>query len=180
MNTLSKILEYLDTHGPSTVDQISCDLGLTKADIRHHLHALIRDEKIERSAGRFQNGPGRPAAMFRLKVGTNVPLMRNMLTSLAAGLTQMRLTSREKNLLARKIAASLVAQVEVAGPPSVRISAMIQHLEQLGFDIHWEASSTGPLIVIKKEPISELLSDAALKDLVLECLVDLINPKSPG
>lgn len=180
MNTISRILEYLESRSPSTVDQISRDLGLTKADIRHHLNALIREKKVEPAAGSYQNGPGRPAAMFSIKIGPNVALMQSILTSFTAGLAQMHLSAREKKRLAAQIAANLIAQVDTAGPPSVRISAMIQYLQPLGFVIHWEATSKGPLIVIKKEPVSAILPDGELAHLVLASLLDLINKKSPG
>ncbi len=180
INTSSRILGFLENHGASTVNQISQALDLTKADIRHHIKILLHENIIERSSKPYQNGPGRPAAMFGLRVNPSPALLQNLLSSLSEWMSQTHIVDQEKKMLAKYIAVKLVPQFDVAGPPSIRISTLIQQLRPLGFNIHWEASPKGPYIKIKQEPISSVLPDAELSSLILSSLVELINKKSPG
>jgi predicted ArsR family transcriptional regulator len=71
-STRDKILALLQKNGPSTVADLSEELGITNISVRHHLSSLSAENLVETREER--HGVGRPRLIYRL---TETALERN-------------------------------------------------------------------------------------------------------
>ncbi len=178
--TREQILEYLGTHPMATATELATALGVTPANIRHHLGLLQAQGLIERAKTRHTAQRGRPAHLYRLTQQAHQvylePLTRALLDTLRAW--SRRRTNGDGHLppealLCEALCASYT--VEEDQPLRARLGKAIQWLQEMHFEPHWEAHRFGPRVIFRRCPYASLVQDypelCRLDELMLERLL---------
>jgi DeoR family transcriptional regulator, suf operon transcriptional repressor len=153
-STADKILEYLQDHPPSSSNEISSALLLTKADIRYHLKNMLKVGIVSRRTKRLEFGAGRPGYLY-----TTSRADPNSGYTLLAGICA--------NVLLKEPANRLKSQHDIANGladgfhdhnsiGSERLGMVVQYLTELGYQSIWEARSDHPIIYFRNCPYLDL------------------------
>lgn len=154
--TRQKILDYLDRHRQANALDLSRALGLTPANIRHHLKELVERGLIQRVGTGKTGGRGRPAHIYRVTYH-NAPEALMRLVELLWTELISNVPARQHNARLLQLAASLTANTPASqGSLPQRLVQTIQKLQSLGFQAHWEAHAEAPIIVLDRCPFSDL------------------------
>lgn len=158
-STREKILTYLQEQRLATVESLSRQYGLTRADIRYHLNALIAEGVVEiatrdtsRSAGR-----GRPQHFFHLAIGKTPDNLSNLCSALLDVLREA--SPHLYSELAGRLAASMSGGLLPSGSTVQRFNQTVQQLNQHGYRARWEAHAAGPRILLRNCPYAAVLPD---------------------
>jgi predicted ArsR family transcriptional regulator len=157
--TRQRILEHLQKHQTASVRELSRDLALTGANIRHHLAFLIAGDQVEVLRQRREQR-GRPANLYSLS--------RRMLGDNLAGLTDALLNlwlqempegqrTQALNSLAQRL--SVFEGAEISGPAAQRLAAAIAGLNRLHYRARWEAAAAGPRVILGNCPYAAIIAD---------------------
>ncbi len=77
-----KILAYLDKARTASAHEVSRNLKMSAATVRHHLRILVSDGRLEMISGREHAGRGRPEKIYSLPsaaLGDNLPALSDAL-----------------------------------------------------------------------------------------------------
>lgn len=140
-----QIFEYLLSNSPQTVTQLSQALRLTRADIRHHLSALMEEGRVTKAGQVSADHGGRPAERYRAIQPLNRVWLETLLPNLFQLLRQLGVSEEGIN---RELANLLLANFHPNGHITARLSQAMQSLKSIGLSAHWIAGSQGPLITI--------------------------------
>ena len=162
-NTRERILAYLQENRIASVQALSRTWGLTRADIRYHFNALIKEGLLER-APRDASLParrGRPEQQYRLAASAapdNFPALCAAL--LDALLSALPVEEQEKAL--RALAARLAGSIATPKPGialhlTQRLNQVSAFLSRQGYRARWEAHASGPQILLRSCPYAALL-----------------------
>ncbi len=161
--TQTRILQYLRNHPAATTAAISRALGMTPANIRHHLHILQGTGLIEASVSPSAKSRGRPELLYQLSLqaqSQNLHCLLDILLEIlesqpasgtGAPLAQMlaeQLIKRGKNLAALQPMKSHLTQ---------RLTAVSQSLDQFQYQARWEAHTSGPRFIFSQCPYLALV-----------------------
>ena len=61
-----RLHDYLEQHGPVTIQEITRAMHMTAANARHHLNILIEQGVVEGVGERAAQGKGRPSLLYAL------------------------------------------------------------------------------------------------------------------
>lgn len=180
MSTSTQIKQYLQSHQPAGVDQISRALDLTRADIHYHIRQLLdRGEIVVHNQKRTSTSPGRPARQYQLFESVPLATTRSILSVLLKEIMGTPPATRRAQAITKEIAKGILtgcpSSRDVILSPSVRLNRIIGELAPLGIILSWEAGKKGPAIRIHKEPFSILLADKTLVDSILDSLLLLLK-----
>ncbi len=178
--TREQILEYLGAHSIATATELAMALGVTPANIRHHLGLLQAQGVVERANTQQTAQRGRPAYLYRLTRQAHQaylePLTRALLDTLRAWARQQNNGDSHfspEALLCEALCASCT--VEEDQPLRARLGKAIQWLQERHFDPHWEAHRFGPRVIFRRCPYASLVQDypelCRLDELMLERLL---------
>jgi len=159
--TKSQIINYLFRNKSATIKEISEALHLTKANIRHHMHALLQDGDVIESNQYFLAGKGRPAKLYTLSP-KNKPNNYKQICWLLQEIFDSTDNSfyKEDDFIETLI-------TNIPGLPSLseegtniitRLNHAITILNELNYFAHWEASKEGPLVIFDHCPYQEIVS----------------------
>jgi predicted ArsR family transcriptional regulator len=136
--TRGHILKILQERGHATVEELSEQLGLTSATIRHHLDTLRGEGLIETPTIRRRLTPGRPQYVYTLSEAANQHFPKNY-----SGLANMMLTEMKERLGTAQLdqvlqsMASRVASEFPPAPPDEtfdrRVERAIAFLNEKGY-----------------------------------------------
>ncbi len=156
-----RVLAYLRKRGAATAADIARDLGMTRANARHHLALLRSTGSVEALGRRRERGRGRPAALY----GLSRALMGDGLPALVAALLTVLLdavdgTTREARL--RQVASLLAEESGARRPPApgalaARLGTLVSRLNALGYQARWEAHIEGPRVVLGYCPYAAVI-----------------------
>lgn len=158
-STRQKILLFLKSYQPASINDIGAALGLTSPDILYHIQALLKTDKIElfQSEIKLHSKPGRPVKKYRLKqveIPNNYPPLASSLLSVFLS----RFNSEAEKMMGLK---TLAQKFLPSAPPSNSIKTRIIHLVNYLTDHHyaarWEAHLQGPQIIFANCPYRALL-----------------------
>lgn len=154
--TRQHILDYLVLNNNSNAIEISRTFGMTVANIRHHLNALLDQGHIEKSTSPISSGRGRPEFRFSLAVRKNQPALLLLAQSL---LTQIENSAISKypGTRIKKLAKTLLGAMKAEGSLSQRLVNIVQRFSHLGYRPSWEATHQGPEIVFNHCPYIEII-----------------------
>lgn len=176
--TRERILAYLKENRATTISALSRAWGLTRADIRYHLNALIDDGLVERVPRdkSLPAGRGRPAQAYRLadhSVPDNYPPLCSAL--LAALLDS--LDNDEKVVVLKSLAEKLSEQHLPPAAPTQRFNQATAFMNRHAYHARWEASAAGPRLLLRNCPYAAILSQhpelCTLDRLLLERLLQM-------
>ncbi len=155
--TRDQILDYLSTRAHASAAEMATALGVTAANIRHHLGTLQAKGLVCAEASHKAAGRGRPAKLYRLTPAAQQvylePLTRALLEALrrrddAEGVNQ-------------RLCDVLCGDVSPVSHHSLRerLQHAMQRLETLHFKPRWEAHHDGPRVVFRRCPYASLVAD---------------------
>ncbi len=157
--TRERILAYLQENRLVSVHTLSRDWGLTRADIRYHLNALLEEGIIE-LAPRDPAEPakrGRPTQQYRLSHSSapdNLPALCSVLLDQLLG----RLDQVEQENVLQSVAQAMAGDPLPAGTPTQRFTQAVAYLNQHGYRARWEAHASGPRLLLRACPYAVLLA----------------------
>lgn len=154
-NTRQRLIEYLRSHAAASAADLARALGLTAADVRHHLSLLTAEGLVEPAGQRRGPGAGRPERTFRLGRLAQGDSLDRLAAALLDGLSD---DEREEEL--RAVASRLAGALAPAGlPPARRLAALVERLNQLKYRARWEAHGEGPRVILGNCPYAAIIAD---------------------
>ena len=175
-----KIFDHIRCNQTSTVGELSRVLGVTGANIRHHLAILESNELVE-IVGQRKDGRGRPMNLY----GLSRRMLGDTLDELAGGLlatcsaeSDHRAQQARLRSVAEKLAGANNDEKESSIPR--RLTRAIDRLNELHYRARWEAGAAGPRLILCHCPYAAIIlnhpelcqMDAYLLETQLGLLVD--------
>jgi predicted ArsR family transcriptional regulator len=159
-----RILAYIRKHRTASSADISCALGMTPANARHHLAHLEANGLIEVIGQQRGEGRGRPVQVYGLSRHTledNVALLASVL--LEEWLTNLPPKKQEEHLraLTQRMAnggstSNSTAGVQNASFPQ-RLTQAVERLNEMHYQARWEAGMVGPRILLGYCPYMKII-----------------------
>jgi predicted ArsR family transcriptional regulator len=159
--TRLRILDYIRKYQAASVKELSQILGMTGANIRHHLSLLESNDLIEVVAHR-QEGRGRPMQVY----GLSRRVLGDGLDELAGALLEVWLgAATDKGMdaglksVAEKLSGVPDTGIPVTGTSVMqRLARTIERLNELRYQARWEASVTGARLILGHCPYSAIIT----------------------
>jgi len=151
VTTRQTILDYLKRNHTVTARELARILQMTTANARHHLNILSADGRVKEVQQR-KPGRGRPEKVYRLSgtlVGDNLSMLADALLHLseAGQIVNMELVGRQ-----------LAGDVDLSGQSLIqRLNNIVEHLNDMHYQAHWEAGAKGPRIILGQCPYMTLI-----------------------
>lgn len=146
--TRLRILDFLRKQQTASAIELSRALGLTRANIRHHLVVLESNDLVE-VVGQRRQGKGRPGNIYGLSrrvLGDSLDeLASALLTEWLGGLPE---EAREAVL--RSVAGRLGSAYSGAGvqPLTRRLAETVRFLNTRHYQARWEAGAAGARLIL--------------------------------
>ena len=152
-----RILNHIHKHQAASVKEISSAMGMTGANVRHHLASLELDDLVAVVSLR-KEGPGRPTQIY----GLSRRMMGDGMSNLAGKILDTwqggkNKESREADL--KSLANALGGETGVNMPIMMRLTKAISVLNELHYMAGWEARATGPSIILGHCPYAAIIGD---------------------
>lgn len=154
--TRKQIIEYMQTNHFATASELSSVLNVTAANIRYHLGTLKKQGMIEGFGNLPVKGRGRPTQLYRLSkivldhnlVNLSDVLFKSVLENLSAIDIQPQMLQIAKKMLG-----------EFGNHPNLiqRLNQSIKWLNERHYQARWEASPTGPRVVLGSCPYTTII-----------------------
>ncbi|HTX91914.1 MAG TPA: helix-turn-helix domain-containing protein [Anaerolineales bacterium] len=187
--TRLRILEQLRTHQAVTVAELSRALGMTGANIRHHLAILESNDVID-LIGQRREPRGRPVNVY----GLSRRILGDGLDELAGALLDAWLggdiQEEVREAALRNVASRLAGQnlPEPGQPLLRRFASLVDRLNELHYQARWEAGAAGPRILFGHCPYAQIIArypalcrmDAHLLELQLNSAVSQTAKLEPS
>lgn len=157
--TRLQIIEYLRGKEVATAIEISNALGLTSANIRHHLSVLKNEGVVQTIGQRPASGRGRPTHLFSL----TDQVSRNNLDILASALLDEfvnNLSPSERKKVLERLTDRLIKEPKnQTGNLPQRLYQAVTYLNSLNYQARWEAHSFAPRLILGHCPYAAIISD---------------------
>lgn len=157
--TRLQIIAYLRDKQVATAIEISNALGVTSANVRHHL-SVLRDEGVVQIIGlRPTSGRGRPTHLFSLTDRVS----RNNLDILASALLRefistLPVSERKKAL--ERLADHLINDPnKPTGSLPQRLYEAVAYLNEHNYQARWEAHAIAPRLILGHCPFAAIIQD---------------------
>jgi predicted ArsR family transcriptional regulator len=157
-DTRQRILEYLKSHGQSTVEELRNWLGgITAVTVRHHLDVLRRDGLVDAPAVERRESPGRPRYVYMLteKASEHFPKNYRNLTDVLLDEINIQLGPRQANVLFEAVAERLADE----GPSpregetfEERLQRAVAYLTEQGYVADYEEQDGGYILCTSNCP----------------------------
>ncbi len=154
--TRQQIIAYLQAHQIATAKALSQSLNVTAANIRHHLQKLEQQGVIEEVGLLPSQGRGRPTRVFSL----TTQAAEHNLDQLATALLQLLLAANEREGSASRIAEQMLQNFELPAGAIQRLTAAVRWLNAHHYRARWEASPSGPRLILGACPYLAILESA--------------------
>ncbi len=156
--TRLRILDHLRKHHAASAQELSRALGMTVANIRHHLAVLVANDLV-RAVERRREGPGRPKQVY----GLSRRLLGDGLDELSGHLLAEWLGSlpeEPRDLALRRLALRLAGTAAgQGGALPARLARLVQRLDALHYQARWEAGPTGARLLLGHCPYAAIIAD---------------------
>jgi predicted ArsR family transcriptional regulator len=163
--TRLRILDYLRKRQTASALDLSRALGMTRANVRHHLVVLESNELVE-VVGQHKEGKGRPANVYGLSrrvLGDGLDELSSAL--LVEWLGSLSEREREAGLwsLAGRIGAGFIGEQAGAalslskGPLPKRLNEIVRFLNGFHYQARWEAGAAGARLILGHCPFSAII-----------------------
>ncbi len=155
--TREQILEYLRLHPYAKAGEIAQALQVTASNVRHHLALLQEAGLVEIAPPEKPTRRGRPAQRYRLTLKAQeahlFPLTRALLILLHR---EMPLEEHLDTLCTLLLGET---DLPFSGNLRQRLQRLLETLNALGYEAHWEAHHHGPLITLRRCPFAPLRAE---------------------
>jgi predicted ArsR family transcriptional regulator len=153
--TRLRILDHFRKYQTASVRELSQFMGMTGANIRHHLAVLEENDLIE-IVGQRAEGRGRPRYIY----GLSRRVQGDGLDTLAGILLETFLGHATDEVLEsslRTLAAQLAGGVDTGIPIMKRLTRTVLHLNTMHYQARWEASAAGPRLILGHCPYAAII-----------------------
>jgi predicted ArsR family transcriptional regulator len=155
--TRLRILDHFRKHQTASVRELSRSMGMTGANIRHHLAVLESNDLIE-VIGHRKEGRGRPMQVYGLSrrvLGDGLDYLAGAILDVWLGSNTVRL--QETSL--RAVAERLAGGAGVKTPVMKLLVRAVEGLNEMHYQAHWEASAAGPRLILGHCPYSAIIAE---------------------
>jgi predicted ArsR family transcriptional regulator len=143
-----KVYAHLKKTRSATAHEIARALKMSVPTVRHHLSILCSDGRAEASMLRPSRGRGRPQKLYSL---SEAALGDNLSVLASALLTETRLKPEA-------VAKYILHTGQFAGLPiNKRLPLLIEKLNEMNYQAHWEAGATGPRVIFGRCPYARVI-----------------------
>ncbi len=153
-----RVLDFIRKYQVASANEISRSLGMTSANVRHHLSILLENGLITPAGEQKCGKPGRPVRLFslsRVALGDERDeFAAAILDELLGGLSEQDKARRMREVALRLAGKS--AQTEIRGI-LLRLNAMVERLNELNYQARWEAHAAGPRVIFGRCPYFDLV-----------------------
>ena len=171
-HTRQQIINYLQANRLSTSAELAQALQLTAANIRHHLSILEKEGFIETVGQQSGRGRGRPLQVYALAEHA----LQDNLAGLASALLEMLAVTGDAPEHLGAVATKLLGPLDFAPQGHARLNQAVDQLNARNYRAKWEASPTGPRIILRNCPYAAILSaHPELCQLDAEILAQLLD-----
>lgn len=157
--TCSWILDYLRQRGSATAEDLAHALGLSAADVRHHLATLTTLSLVEVIGQRPAGGRGRPRKVYGLSASTWGDNLDTLAGALLTGwLGEVEGEQRVTRIcaLAQHLAWGEGNAPDLYSAWSLRLKRAIERLNELHYRARWEAAAQGARVILERCPYRDL------------------------
>ncbi len=157
--TRDQILVTLQRYPNSTVEELSRQLQLTRADVRYHINALLKAGHVIQMQRFPKDGHaarGRPAKSYQLSTESRP----DILTRLSAILLDMIQSNADAEACQDELARRLILAQAPSGAETHaigRLNAAIQSINQYPYQASWEAHAGGPQVFFHNCPFAAII-----------------------
>lgn len=155
-HTRQQIIDYLQSRRIATSVEMSHALLVTAANIRYHLKILETTGLVRIVGHQPGRGRGRPMKLYSL---TNYALQQNLEGLASALLCTLYPDIQDNTGQLDRIAANLLGNFDPDLNIHTRLKQVIDKLNQLKYQAAWEASSSGPRIILRNCPYAIILDN---------------------
>jgi predicted ArsR family transcriptional regulator len=155
--TRLRILDHLRKHQTASVRELGRALGMTGANIRHHLAVLESNDLIE-IVGQRKEGRGRPMHVY----GLSRRVLGDGFDILAGTLFDVLLSNaadEKQEACLRSVAERLAGVADIKAPIMKRLVRAVERLNELHYQARWEASAAGPRLILGHCPYAAIVAD---------------------
>jgi len=161
--TRKRILDYLHRHKTATTAELSNSLGMTRANIQHHIQILRHEGTIESisspPSANMKTARGRPTLFHSLSFNAfpdNLPHLSKTLIGEYLKTTPGKDSRSFKPLIESMFP---MESHHFSSSLTQRLSYAVYRLNQHSYNARWEAHHQGPQISISVCPYSRILLD---------------------
>lgn len=154
-HTRKHILEIINNKGEVTARELSRALGVTQADIRHHLKNMLAEGLIVVTGKQREARRGRPSRRYSLTAVANKDYF-DLLASALLSASLENLHPDAKTTYLNDVAIHLLGEFNPQGPLVQRLGRAVSHLNGLGYQARWEAHTDAPRIILEHPPFAKL------------------------
>lgn len=154
--TRQQIIEYLQLNRYVTATELSHELKLTSANIRHHLRLLKSAGLVEVVGQEPVRGRGRPLMIFGLTDSARKNNLDGLASALLNSIDHHEVDATD---FLAQAAAQLAGEINISMRIHTRLNMAIERLNQLKYQSSWEASPNGPKVILRNCPYSAILPD---------------------
>ena len=155
-NSRQQILKYLRDYKMGSALDVSRALHMTTANVRHHFSILKNQGLIEEIGSRRSKNPGRPTKLF----GLPADVLDNNINALATALLKSFLAGRNLDSKFTILINHLFPDQYTDGGKNSslqQLNQLIQRLNHANYQARWEASPTGPRVILGHCPYAAIL-----------------------
>lgn len=152
-----RILEILGKQRAATPSELSRSLGVTAADVRHHLRNLEHEGVVKIIGKRPPQGRGRPSQIYSPVDGTDdlQQLLKKLLD-----LWLKEASQEEQETLLRDLGSRMAGKVPSSRAHiTQRLYQVVRRLNALNYQAHWEAHIQAPRIILGHCPYSQIIEN---------------------
>ena len=156
--TRLRILDYLRKHQTATVHELSHVMGMTGANIRHHLAVLEENDLIE-VVDRRKEGRGRPANVYRASnqvLGSGLDELVGAMIDSWFGNENNETREAALKSVAERLAGEVVH--DRSSGTTRNLALTVNRLNELHYQASWEAGAIGPRVILSHCPYAEVIA----------------------
>ena len=150
LTSRQKILAHLRKVRSASAREIARALKLSAPNVRHHLSVLCSDGRVEMTSIHNREGRGRPEKVYSL---SQAALGDNL-----SALTEALLGAAGPKLNVEAVARHLLDESLFSGQSmNRRLSVLIEKLNEMNYQAHWEAGAGGPRVLFGRCPYARVI-----------------------
>ncbi len=154
--TRQQIIDYLQNNRLATSIELGRALQVTSANIRHHLKLLDAAGLVEIVGQQPGRGRGRPMKIYSL---TENALHHNLKALSSALLEALLENTPNPDEKLDATAGYILGDFQSAKNIHLRLNQAIEQLNKLQYQASWEASPSGPRIILRNCPYAMILAE---------------------
>ena len=157
-STRHRLLDYLGLKQIATSTELSRILQVTSANVRHHLNLLHKEGLIQIIGEKQPQGPGRPAKLYSL---SNKQKQANLVLLIEALLQVItsEYSPGDRSLKMQQVAVYISGSTNSNGNLSQRLFHAINRLNELHYQLRWEAHQQAPRIILGNCPYTAIVNN---------------------